>query len=267
MSCSSPFEVEVVSEMVYTPFLFKCDGELTVPALTIPGSVTCDWWATKGGLKSCQWVPATYKSKKVCGWVPGTKKKCWTAKTLQKLGWIQCSWVKPTSKCNSWIDWPEVVVFPQTNIPMTANIPFQIGAGTEVVISDEGVEPLLIVQYAIYESLVINGKTETFKLSMNFGAGLVFPFYLPKDEVITVTDCNGSFSITIPLYDFGTFPTYNSLIGFDYTLSMSVNLLICFPYSGEWLKLQVVTDTVITGNGIPKQNLNITYAIPIVPAE
>jgi hypothetical protein len=157
-----------------------------------------------------------------------------------------------------------VVVFPQTNIPMTANIPFQIGAGTEVVISDEGVEPLAIVQYSICESLVINGKTETFKLLLNFGSGLTFPFYLLDGEVITVTDCNGAFSITIPLYDFGTFPTYNSLIGFNYTLSMSINLLICFPYSGEWLKLQVVTETVITGNGIPKQTLPITYAIPIV---
>ena len=104
---------------------------------------------------------------------------------------------------------------------------------------------------------------QTFKLNMNFGGGIDFDFYLPKGEVVTITDCNGSFSATVLLYNFGTFTYPDPITGFTYTMSMTTNLLFCLA-SAEWLKLQVCTNTTITGWGIKPIVLPINYAIPLV---
>lgn len=259
MSCESPFELEVASVMIYeSPLLYKFNGSCSVPALKIPSSDVCIWWDTVDAFKSCSWVPTTYK--KVCPW--GSKKGCWQG--VNKLGWYDCSWVKGSKTCKQWLDTPAITIFPAITIPMTATMPMMISAGTEVVVSDVGETPLAIAEYAIYQNLTINGINEVFNLNFNFGNGISFNFHLPQNEVITITNTNGSFSATVPLYNFGTFPAYKSPTGFNYTLNMSCNLLFCLG-NPVWLKLQVITTTTITGNGIPTQTVNITYAIPLVP--
>ena len=262
MSCSSPFtlDVSVIETTVITAIDYQCSGSCTIPALSIPSSETCDSWVTKGGAE-CTWVKATYTEKKVCSKV--WTKWCWTCKKLDKCAYSSCEWVKVDTNCNGWLDWPEVEVFPEITIPMTANIPFVISSGVNLEVSDVGVTPVAILSYAIYESYVVNGVTETFKLNMNFGGGIDFDFYLPKGEVVTITDCNGSFSATVLLYNFGTFTYPDPITGFTYTMSMTTNLLFCLA-SAEWLKLQVCTNTTITGWGIKPIVLPINYAIPLV---
>lgn len=258
MSCDSPFEVVVISETVQSPFLFQCNGNFNIPALTIPGVKTCDEWKLTGGVTKCWWSKTTYK----------TQKKCWlgicvTTKTISKLPWLEC-YTTPVKNdgCDGWFDSPATPVFKEMSIPVSATIPFMIISGIEVDASTLGVEATPIVQYAIHQNLTINGTNSIFKINMNFGDGIEFPFYLPENEVITITDSGGDFSTTVPLYDFGIFPPYHSPLGFTYTLTMSINLLFCLG-SPEWLQVQFITSTEITGNGIPTTTLPISFTIPI----
>ena len=265
MSCDSPFELDLSYITLYTiPMDISVSGSVTVPALSIPSSVTCDTWVTKGGW-TCTWVAATYSKKKTCSTV--FTKWCWTKKQIEKCGYASCYWAKVNTDCSGWLDWPEVNVFPAINIPMNANIPFVISSGYDLAVDDVGLTESLITQYAIYQNYMIDGTSQTFKLSIDFGSpALTFDFYLPKGEVLTIYDSNGSFSATVSLYDFGSFPPYEAPSGFTYTLSMSLNLLFCLG-SPVWLKLQVVTSTHISGWGIKPVDLPITYAIPLVPDE
>lgn len=258
MSCDSPFDVIVISETVQSPFLFQCNGSFNIPALTIPGVKTCDDWKLIGGVTKCWMTPATYKNH--CGKFFGIH-TC--TKLLSKLPVPECytSQVKDGG-CDGWFESPAIPVFKEMSIPVSATIPFMIIAGMQVDASTLGVAATPIVEYQIHQNLTINGTNSIFKINMNFGDGIEFPFYLPENEVITIEDQDGEFSTTVPLYNFGTFPPYHSPLGFTYTLTMAINLLFCLG-SPEWLQVEFIASTEITGKGIPTTTLPIYFTIPV----
>jgi hypothetical protein len=152
---------------------------------------------------------------------------------------------------------------------MTANIPFVVSAGAEYVVTDLGVGVVQVAEFTIYQEKEINGVNQTFQLSFNFGEGIIFDFYLPPGFECTVTEVNGNFSLTIPLYNFGTFASYPADSGFTYALTMSINLLFCLGDAEEtesWLMLQVISETKITGHGIKPYTLPINFSIPLLTA-
>lgn len=257
MSCDSPFEYDVIATpWIEYEYVFQMSGTCKIPALSIPSfsvyeAVLPGW--------DCAWSWNCTK-KKVCGW---PKKWCWSSKTCalkdscvwEKGGWC-CPWTVSS-----------IPVFPSFNLPMTANIPFVVAAGVDYIYDDLGLQAVQVAEFTIYQEHEINGVNQTFQLSFNFGDGIIFDFYLPPGFECTVTEADGDFSLTIPLYNFGTFASYPADNGFKYTLTMSINLLFCLGEENEsWLMLQVISETEITGNGIPTYTLPINFSIPLATA-
>jgi hypothetical protein len=258
MSCESPFEYEISSELIESEFVFQMSGVCKIPALTIPSfsvyeAVLPTWECTSS------WNCTT---KKVCSKV--WKKWCWSNKSCPLK--TSCVWEKG-GWCCPWTI-AAIPVFPSFNLPMTAIIPFSVSAGAEVLVTDLGVGVVQIAEFTIYQKLPSDPNV-TFKLTFNFGEGLIFDFWLPPDFECTVTEVNGEFSLTIPLYNFGTFASYPADSGFTYSLTMSINLLFCLGEAKEtesWLMLQVISETEITGDGIKPYTLPINFSIPLLTA-
>jgi len=281
MSCSSPFEIEVSSDELYeSSILFSGSGSYTIPGLTIPATKICDDLVTTGGLKKCIWTIPVYTTTKKCGWGCDTtgsgwnvKTKCCktcactTSKTLKQASWLQCTWSPLVTKCDGWMEVAAIPVFAPTVLTMTAQVPLVISASTEYIVDDLGLNPVQILDYTIYQTYDIEGVGEkTFKLTFGMD-GYTFDFYLPTGFSLTMTECNGDFSATIPLFDFGTFPPYTSVLtGYKYTLTMNINLLFCLG-DENWLKLQIISSTTISGGYIPlpsTQTLPMNLTFPIV---
>ena len=266
MSCDSPFEYEVIAEPWYEyEYCFQMNGVCTIPALSLPSwqLCLCKWDPSYSDCPKCYWTTPVCKSKKECLWGKGG---CWTDKKCTQ-SWLDCppcTWVKgKTTYYDCWTV-SSITIFPETYVNMTANIPFVVSAGVDYIVDDLGLQAVQVAEYTLYQNHEIDGVSETFKLTFNFGEGLIFDFFLPDGFELTVTEVDGSFSITIPLYNFGEFEPYNAITGYKYTLTMSINLLFCLGEE-SWIKLQIISETKISGNGITPYTMPINFAIPLVP--
>jgi len=264
MSCDSPFEYLIIEEpWIEYEYCFQMNGVCKIPALTIPSwqLCLCDWTPAHLDCPKCYWTTPVCKTEKTC-WLG----ICTTTKTCKVKWWDcpPCNWVKGTTTYYDCWTVQSITLFPAISIPMTANIPFVVSSGIDYIVDDLGVQQVQVAEYTIYQNHEINGVSQTFKLSFNFGSGLIFDFLLPDGFSCTVMEANGDFSVTVPLYDFGELPPYKAVTGYTYTLTMSINLLFCLGEEAEsWINLQVVSETEITGNDITPYKLPINFTIPL----
>ena len=237
MSCESPFEYELISEVQTVENEVEFSGSYTLNSYSIPSEPICEYVPP---YESCKWG-------KSCKW-KGWKLNCsWDV--------VDCKWVQE-SWCCCW-NTPSIELWPTLTFTASVVIPMTFESEEAFVITaDSPAEPIITTSFIINPvdlDLEVNGVSYSVPI-------------IP--ETITVEQENGFFDIDITLYPYnnGTISYGVNIDGVGYSFDITPSLLLCLnPEPPQtWINLLLTCSLSADYEGITETvNFSISCPIPI----